>query len=309
MLDIFGCLKNISGTWTQVGVDISREIAEDRFGLFVSLSNDGNKLAISGYTCCGFQHGFPSVGYTRIYENNSGNWSQIGEEIDTGFRGVSDIAISADGKVIAIASSGGGSPGWSNFYSGGVKVYKIISGVWTQLGNTFFGDAWLWSYDFIGGVSLTNDGSKIVIGATNTRVYEYIDDEWVQLGEDIETGAYRPKTSLSDSAAILSIGGSITRVYEYNSSNWAQLGININGESSGDSFGSSLELSSNGTALIVGARNNNGNGEDAGHARVYDLSAILSANEFELPEFKLYPNPAKDQLTIELKKRLAIKGN
>ncbi len=298
--------ENNSGVWTQIGDDINGEVAGRRLGLFVSLSDDGSKLTISGYACCGLQHGTPSVGKTRIYENISGNWTQIGEEINTGFHGISDVVLSADGSVVAIASSGGGNPGWSNFYGGGVKVYKIISGVWTQIGDPFFGDSSWWYYDYIGGVSLTTNGSKIAIGGTNTRVYENIADEWVQLGEDIETGGYMPKISLSDNANVLAIGGSITRVYDNNSGNWTQLGVDINGETSGDSFGSSLELSNDGTTLVVGAPLNDGNGEDSGHARVYDLSALLSTDEFEVSQFKLYPNPAKGYFTIELNNSLEL---
>ena len=293
--------QNINNVWTQLGVDIKREVAGDRFGSFVSLSNNGTKLAISGYTCCGLQHGTPGVGYTRIYENINGDWVQIGEEISTGFSGVVDIALSADGSVVAIASSGGGNPGWSNFFSGGVKVYNNTSGVWEQIGDTFLREVFgWWYYDYFGGVSLTDDGSKIAIGGLTTNVFENIANEWVQLGEDIETGGFMPKVSLSDNANILAIGGPVTRLYENNSGNWTQLGIDISGEAANDNFGASLELSSDGTTLIVGASKNDGNGIDAGHARIYDLSALLSIEESNIFSVKFYPNPAKYKFTIKL---------
>lgn len=294
--------ENISGTWTQVGDDISRDLAEDRFGLFVSLSNDGTRLAIAGYTCCGLQHGTPSVGYTRIYEIISGDWIQLGEEINTGFPGISDVSLSADGDFVAIASPSGGINGWSGYYGGGVKVYKKMSGVWTQKGQTFFADAFYWGFNYLGGVSLTNNGSKLAIGDSYfIRVYEYIVEEWVQQGEDIANiNFYNSKISLSDNGSIIAHGGPVTRVYENSSGDWMQLGVDINQEAIDDDYGIGIELTGDGTVLIVGAPENDGNGLDAGHARAYDLSALLSVNQPNPLIVKLYPNPAQNEFTIQL---------
>ncbi len=49
---------------------------------------------------------------------------------------------------------------------------------------------------------------------------------------------------------------------------WTQVGGDINGEAAGDLFGYSVAMSSDGNTVITGAL---GNGEDAGHARVYRL--------------------------------------
>ncbi len=298
--------ENISGVWTQIGDDINGDIVGNRMGLFVSLSDDGTILAISGYECCGLQHGTPFVGKTRIYENISGEWTLIGGEITTGFAGVSDVELSADGSVVAIASPGGGATLSSGFYVAGVKVYKNISGTWTQIGDPIVGG--VWSPEFFGGVSLTNDGSKMAVGSRNTRVYENIEDEWVQLGEDIETGNLRPRISISSNANTIAIGGSITRLYENSTGSWVQLGVDIIEEAPDDAFGSSIELSGDGRTLVVGAPRNDGNGTDAGHARVYDLSALLSTDEFILTQFSLYPNPAQDQFTIELSNGIELQS-
>jgi hypothetical protein len=297
--------ENISGVWTQIGGAINGDAVGYRMGLFVSLSNDGSKLAISGYACCGLQHGHPSVGKTHIYENISDEWTLIGQEINTGFLGISDVELSADGSVLSIASPGGGWSWTSNYYSSGVIVYKNISGVWTPLGSTFY-----WhniGYDNIYGVSLSNNGAKIAIGGgyvfgpTSIKIYELINEEWVQQGEDIETGNYWFKISLSDNGNILAIGGQTTNVYKNSSGNWTQLGVGINEEATDDGFGQSLELSADGATLIVGAPYNDGNGLDAGHARVYDLSSLLSVNKPILVNAKLYPNPAQNEVTIQLK--------
>ena len=51
----------------------------------------------------------------------------------------------------------------------------------------------------------------------------------------------------------------------------AQLGADIDGEAAGDESGYFVRLSADGTALVIGAPFNDGNGNAAGHARVYDL--------------------------------------
>ena len=49
-----------------------------------------------------------------------------------------------------------------------------------------------------------------------------------------------------------------------------QLGSDIDGEAAGDNSGRSVSLSSDGTILAIGATQNDGNGSDAGHVRVYE---------------------------------------
>ena len=51
---------------------------------------------------------------------------------------------------------------------------------------------------------------------------------------------------------------------------WVQLGQDIDGESGGDYFGSSVVFSSDGTRIAVAADFNDANGNNAGHVRVYD---------------------------------------
>ena len=54
-------------------------------------------------------------------------------------------------------------------------------------------------------------------------------------------------------------------------SSWKQLGQDITGDANGDDFGYSVSLSDDGKTLAVGARTNDGNGENSGHVRVYRM--------------------------------------
>ena len=54
------------------------------------------------------------------------------------------------------------------------------------------------------------------------------------------------------------------------SNSWTKLGADIDGEAYGDESGYSVSLSSDGTIVAIGAPYNDGNGDSAGHVRVYN---------------------------------------
>ena len=54
---------------------------------------------------------------------------------------------------------------------------------------------------------------------------------------------------------------------------WKQLGSDIDGEAAGDWSGNSVSMSSDGTIVAIGAKFNDGTGNDAGHVRVYQYAS------------------------------------
>jgi hypothetical protein len=62
------------------------------------------------------------------------------------------------------------------------------------------------------------------------------------------------------------------RVFELSGGSWVQKGSSIVGEAVGDYFGGSVSLSNNGLTLAVGAPENDGNGTNSGHVRVFTFS-------------------------------------
>jgi hypothetical protein len=110
--------QNNAGSWTQIGSDIDGEAAGDDSGYSVSLSDNGSVLAI----------GAPSndslTGHVRIYENNAGNWTQIGSDIDgeTQWNGSGwSVSLSADGTEVAIGAVYNSDNGT---YAGHVRVFN-----------------------------------------------------------------------------------------------------------------------------------------------------------------------------------------
>ena len=53
---------------------------------------------------------------------------------------------------------------------------------------------------------------------------------------------------------------------------FAQLGFDIDGEAAGDQSGYSVATSLDGFTIAIGASQNDGNGSNAGHVRIYDWS-------------------------------------
>ena len=145
------------GTWTQVGADIDGEAAGDNFGISVSMSSDGTRVAI------GARYNGTSVGHVRVYAESGGTWTQVGTDIDgeatSDNFGIS-VSISSDGTRVAIG-------GWANdgngSNSGHVRVYEESGGAWTQLGSDIDGEA---ANDQSGAsVSISSDGTRVAIGA------------------------------------------------------------------------------------------------------------------------------------------------
>jgi hypothetical protein len=62
----------------------------------------------------------------------------------------------------------------------------------------------------------------------------------------------------------------IVKVYKWNGSGWINMGNDLVGEAIGDEFGRKLSISADGRKLIVGAPGNDGGGNSAGHARVFE---------------------------------------
>jgi hypothetical protein len=91
-------------SWTQVGSDIDGEGSGDESGHSVSLSSDGNTVAIGAP---GDDGNGPNSGHVRVYSWGGTSWTQVGSDIDgeysNDFSGIS-VSLSSDGKTVAIGA-------------------------------------------------------------------------------------------------------------------------------------------------------------------------------------------------------------
>jgi Flp pilus assembly pilin Flp len=273
--------QNIAGTWTQIGADIDGEAANDQSGTSVAISSDGTTVAIGAKLNDGVG---TNAGQVRVYKNITGTWTKIGADIDGeaaydnfGY----SVAISSDGSTVAI-----GAPynDGSKNNAGHVRVYQNIAGTWTKIGVDIDG---ILAYGLFGvSVSISSDGTTVAIGGNNlTRVFKNIAGTWIKVGADMDIEIdddYSVKSSsvsISSDGTILAIGSAYNdgggidagqvRVYNNIAGTWTKIGSGINGEAAGDNSGWSVSISSDGTAVAIGAPNNDGIGSNAGQVRVY----------------------------------------
>jgi hypothetical protein len=153
--------KLISGTWTLQGAKILGESNNNVFGI-VAINALGNIIVVGAFSASG------GIGYAKVYELISGTWTQqvklIGEGTVQNYFGKS-VSINDTGDIIAV-----GAPVFNNNV-GYVKIYKNISGTWTQQVK-LDGEATLEQYGL--SVSLNSTGDTLVVGApfaNSTRGY------------------------------------------------------------------------------------------------------------------------------------------
>ena len=213
--------------------------------------------------------------------------TQIGDYINGHAEGEGSghsVSLNESGNIVAI-----GGP-WSNGNgnsSGHVRVYQNIENSWIQMGADINGEA----EDRSGhSVSINTEGNIVAIGAPSNnangslsgtvRVYQNIDNIWLQIGANINGEAAFNESgssiSLNSQGNILVIGAhgsgyipGYTRVFLYSNGSWNQLGQNINGEAIGDGFGGAVDVNADGSIIAIGAQGNGGNGIGAGHVRVF----------------------------------------
>jgi len=278
----------LSGNWTQIGQDINGIEVEDGFGNSVSLSLNGMVVAIKDMNI---------PGHVRIYENQNDSWIQIGQDIvdeSSSHAGAGPnevVDLNYDGSIVAVGALVNDANG--NF-TGHVRIFENQSGSWAQIGQDIDGES---VDDYSGSsVDLNSAGSIVAIGAPgndgngdgagHVRLYEYQDGTWVQLGQDIDGESAEDysgrSVSLSSAGMTVAIGApgnndngyyaGHVRVYEYQNGTWVQKGQDIDGEANEDDSGSSISISSDGSIVAIGAPSNSGNGEYAGHVRVFEYT-------------------------------------
>ena len=229
--------------WQQVGQNLVEEgdppitagpRGELYFGWAVDLSSDGFRLATTS----------PFFSAVYIYDLINGTWRQTGEIIDDNGDFVDHIALSGDGRVLTV-----GMPGSDDafLYGGKVQVYESLSGSWQKRGIPIYG---MGEGDRIGG---------------------FIDDDWFENAnhtrdEVFSTQSYDSSSlALSHNGSIFALGSSVgnyVQVFHYDDDamDWHLFGNNnvFVGENTTDKFGTSVDLSSDGLRILVGAPNNIG---------------------------------------------------
>ena len=289
--------KLINGDWSQIGDKIYSLNSNgtinlnDNFGYSTSLSADGKTLAVgafygevSGASDSAYEGS--NAGYVKIYQNNDGNFTQIGDTL----RGDSlngdefgySIDLSSDGSIVAVSSAQGGD----------IFVYKRTGDNWSQLGNTIeFNDyesdiapvSRINKQERVTQVKLTNDGNYIAIGSPNSdlgsintgklKVFQNVDSSWVQVGSDIKgeplsyLGTYIDIEEDNNGFLTLAASGtkgstdSYVNVYKLINSEWLSFGL-IDSSDNQSFPTNSLDLSDDASAIAIGTSHSPVNSSD-----------------------------------------------
>ncbi len=253
-----------NNTWTQVGNTIN-QLVNEFFGHQISLSEDGNTIAVSASL---FEKSGSYFGRTRIYRNENNNWVQIGDGIDGEFRNDQSgfsLSINSDGSVVAIATSQNAIYGIEN---GHVRVYRNDNNNWIQIGSNIVGESGTELFGF--SIDLSSDGTILAVG---NRAYNR--------------------------------NNGIVRVYSFDNNEWVQIGEGLKGnapEFFNDHFGHSVSLSSDGTVIGVGGPRSFYNSTAlSGHAFVFSTNNNLSIPDTSFnSKISTFPNPFSNQFNINL---------
>ena len=282
-------VPGLAQNWVQLGQDIIGENSGDNFGDQISLSHDGNRIAI-----CGFNNG-NARGHLRIYENQSGNWVQLGQDIDGTDAGDQlgiSIQINDEGTRV-ITSSRFQFTDSSGVIWGDARVFEYQNNIWVPMGDFITGPP-NQSEPFAFVVSMNASGNIVAASSRAwqgfsglTRVYEFNNGVWTQLGNDIVgnpgevTGA---GISLNATGNRIAVGGpgndegglenrGIVRIFELAGGTWVQLGQGITGEAAFDEIGEPFDLNDVGDRIIIGEPDNDDVAPNSGKARVFELQS------------------------------------
>ena len=173
-------------------------------------------------------------------------------------------------------------------FAGQTRVFVWDGSQWTQWGQALDGEAP--GDQFGSSVALSANGNNLAVGAPyndgsgpdagHVRVYVFDGSQWTKRGQNVDGRAagdeFGWRVAMSADGNMIAVGypdgsdsGSV-HVFLFDGSAWMQRGQCLFGEIPGDGFGGSVALSSDGNVIAVGANQNDGNGDNPGHAQVFE---------------------------------------
>lgn len=295
--------------------DHHSNVSGEVIGGVVAMNAEGNSVAIGAPR----NHGTSTLqGIARVLDWHGEEYSQRGRDISgemevSGSYKLSGSAINDYGNpLVARARNDDGIDGSFNEYSsssdidhtdiGHVRVHDWNGSAWQRRGDDIDGEN---AGDMSGyAIAVNGNGETTAVGALNNdgrgdrsghvRVYQRSGTAWAQLGGDIDGEAAGDNSSVSISLSTddktLAVGADKNdsangshagqvRAYDWSGSQWMQRGTDIDGENAQDFNGIAVDLSGDGKSLVVGAKDNDGAGIDAGHARCLTGAAVAECSE------------------------------
>lgn len=311
------------GNWVQLGTNIlgpSNSI--EFFGEHVSINANGTRVAASLRSFNGF------FGLVRVYEFQSGNWVQIGDDIVGQSLELLGDALSLNdiGNRIAV---GGPAYDGTEQNQGVIRIYELQGNNWVQIGDNIIGEA---AGDEIGEfLEINGSGDRVISGeydsdnggnfAGQVRVFELQGNSWIQLGNSII--GENEEDWLGFSVSIDGEGNTIALtkvldninagkvgaigIYELTGNMWEEQTVEDLNFPAGEFFGGGVWLSRDGNYAATGAGGADGNDSRSGVGLVFVNSEILSTGDVNSNNnIALVPNPAQDILNIKTQELIKV---
>lgn len=311
--------------WIQRGNTMEGEgniaplLRDDNFGLDVSITPDGNFLAIGAPGNTKQAGVLQYQGHARVYQWNGVSWTQMGQDID-GTIGLEDfggrIDISADGSTLVVGSRNFRAISNQN-YIGSVQTFTWDGTQWIEFGQRITGLA---SSDRFGSsVSISNDGLTMALGNQETNggisaviVFSKGSSSWIQKGlsipgiiDDLGGGM----CSLNSDGSIIGVGfqwtnniSGVAKIFQWNGNNWTQVGNNLlstgSTSSSFHAFGSEICLSQNGSRVLVGASGDDTVGDNSGKVYMFRNNTLSNDNFDNSNQMEVFLNPTSNYVQI-----------
>lgn len=249
--------KRNEGSWVETLLTAEDGISGDGFGFSVSVSSNGNTVAVGAWKDDG------GAGSVYVYKLINSSWEEtkITASVRTNSSFGLSVSISADEHTIIVGAYHD-APGGSAYIYKWDGISWIETKLTTPVGSTSFGFH----------VAVSSDGNIVAVGTptgTGTAyVYRWNNSTWNETkitASDGEAGDYFGRiVSLSaDGNTLLTgayrdtidgiVGQGSAYIFKYSGSVWNETKITASDGESTDYFGYSASLSSNGNTMIIGA--------------------------------------------------------
>ncbi|MCP4129974.1 MAG: hypothetical protein GY754_03050 [bacterium] len=270
-------------SWTEKKITSSDCGEHNFFGHSVSISSDGNTIAVGAE---GDDDKGTFSGSLYIYKWNESSWAETKLTASDGSKSDyfgTSVSIASDGNTVVVGAMGDDDKG---DFSGSVYIYKWNGNSWEETKLTSLDGA---ADDRYGAtVTISSDGNTIGVGAPgddakgewsgSAYIYQWDGNNWVETKFTASDGAgsdqFGINVSISSNGDTILIGANFdddkgdssgsAYVFKWNGSTWDETKLTPSDGAAYDMFGNDVSISSDGNTILVNSYNDDDKGESSG---------------------------------------------
>jgi hypothetical protein len=252
----------------------------------------------------------------RVYEFLNNDWQLKGDPlISSGPYLGQSIDINDIGDIIATVD-------FDPVSHANINIYNYENNQWNQIGDISFEPYYILRVNF----DLNKQGDAFVASALKedvndvlyleTKVYNYTNQVWTQVGNDIINNPTEDPVYIDSQAAIsadgniIAIGNTIesgsVMIYKLINNQWVQFDDGVIGD--GGEFGRALSFNDDASLLSIGAPTYSEVGNYFGQVKTFEIDyELLNIEDNSIANtIFTYPNPAHDYITLNSQNDISI---